>query len=290
LTWNVSRQLELTAAARYDDERYDNTTYTDRTQTTVVPVLSKDGTPVDTQRERGSAFQPKGQVSFHFTDDVMGYATVSRGFRAGYFNTGAFTLPEHTTNYELGLKSALLDRRLVANVAAFHIDYSDQQFSSIVAQYPFRLAVTIPKTKIDGVEFESTAIASRFVSFGLGLGYLSAKVADGSNSPAAPRFNANASVDFTCPVFLDWKARLHVDDRYNSLQYLATENQQPVGAKNYVNLRGGVQNERYDIAAFVRNATDERQATFAGSDNFAGGYIRYQNAPRSYGVEVKVMF
>ncbi len=290
LTWKVTSRLELAAAARYDAERYDNTSYTDRTETTIVQVLSKDGTLVDTQHEKGDAFQPKGQVSYHFTDDIMGYATVSRGFRAGYFNTGAFTLPEHTTNYELGLKSTLLDRRVVMNAAAFHIDYSDQQFSSIIAQFPFRVAVTIPKTKIDGFEYESTAVVSRFVSFGLGIGYLDAKVEDGSRSPAAPRFDASATADFTYPLQLGWKVRLHADDRYNSLQYLETENQQPVGAKNFLNLRAGVQSDRYDIAGFVRNATDRREATLAGSADFAGGYVRYQNEPRSYGVEVKAWF
>jgi hypothetical protein len=40
----------------------------------------------------------------------------------------------------------------------------------------------------------------------------------------------------------------------------------------------------------VRNLTDRREATLAGSGPFAGGYVRYQNEPRSYGVEVKVNF
>ncbi len=290
LIWKATQRLELSAAVRYDDERYNNTTYTDRTKSTVVPVLSTNGTPIDTQRETANAFQPKGQVSFHFADDVMGYATVSRGFRAGYFNTGAFTLPEHTTNYELGVKSTFWDRRVVANAAAFHIDYSDQQFSSIIPQYPFRIAVTIPKTKINGLEYESTLIASSFASFSIGLGYLDAVVSDGSRSPAAPRVNANVGMDLTHPAFLEWKARLHVDDRFNSPQYLSTADTQGIPAKNYVNLRLGVQNDHYDIAAFVRNATDERQSTFAGSENFTGGYVLYQNQPRSYGLEVRVTF
>ena len=291
LIWKVTHQLELTAAARYDDETYRNTSFTDRTLATVVPVFDKNGNLEDTQKETADAFQPKGQASWRFTDDVMGYATVSRGFRAGYFNTGAFTLPEHTTNYELGLKSTFWDRRIIANAAVFHIDYSNQQFSTIIAQFPFRIAVTIPKTSINGAEYESTLLASRFVSFGLGLGYLNAVVADsGGQSPAAPRFNGNASADFTYPLVQDWKARLHVDDRYNSLQYLSTGDTQAVPAKNFVNLRAGVQSDHYDIAAFVRNATNERQAAIAGTPNFTGGYIRDQNEPRSYGIEVRASF
>ncbi len=218
----------------------------------------------------------------------MSYFTVSRGFRAGYFSTGSFTLPEHTTNYELGVKSILLDRRIEANAAAFHIDYSDQQFSTITTDAPYRLSVTIPKTRINGLELESTFIATSFLNFSIGAGYLDAKVGDGTRSPAAPRFNLNASADFAYPIVADWKATLHLDDRFNTSQYLSTGDTQQVPEKNYVNLRAGVRNEHYDITGFVKNLTDERQATHASVDNFTGGYPRYQNLPRSYGIEVRI--
>jgi len=48
-------------------------------------------------------------------------------------------------------------------------------------------------------------------------------------------------------------------------------------------------NERYDIALFVRNVTDRREQTQAGVEA-AGGFLRFQNEPRSYGVEVKASF
>ena len=291
LIWKMTERLELSAAGRYDDEIYKNAGYTNRAFDTVIPALSPQGTPENTQRETADAFQPKGQVSYHFTDDVLAYATVSRGFRAGYFISGNYTLPEHTTNYELGLKTTEWNRRIVANLAVFHIDYTDQQFESQIAEFPFRSAITIPKTDINGVEYESTLLASRFVTFGVGLGYLNATVANGGGeSPDTSHFNGNASADFTYPLVNQWKARLHIDDRYDSMQYLATGDTQPVPAKNFLNLRAGIQNEHYDVTAFVRNATDTREATIAGVliPNF--GVIRYQNEPRSYGLEVRTTF
>jgi iron complex outermembrane recepter protein len=289
LTWKATDRLELAFSGRYDDERYANTAYTNRDVNVVVPVLSVNGTPEDTQYEKGDAFQPKGQISYHFDQDIMGYVTVSRGFRAGYFEDGSFNLPEHTTNYEIGLKTELLDRRLVMNAAVFHIDYSDQQFYAFINMPPYVVPDTIPKTGINGFEYESTAVVSRFVTFGLGLGYLDATVSDGTASPVSPRFDGNATMDATYPVYADWKARLHIDDRYNSSQYLATDDQQPIGAKNFVNLRAGLQNDRWEIMGFAHNLTDRRTATMEGA-TFAGGYVRYDNEPRSYGVEVKAHF
>ena len=41
---------------------------------------------------------------------------------------------------------------------------------------------------------------------------------------------------------------------------------------------------------FAHNLTDRCTATLEGIYSFAGGYVRYQNEPRSYGVEVKAHF
>ena len=177
---------ELSVEARYDDQRYTDTGYTDAAETTVVPVYSANGTLVDTQVERASAFQPKGQVSYHFDGDRMAYVTVSKGFRAGFFDTGAFAQPEHTVNYEVGFKSMWLEHRLSANLAAFHIDYSNQQTSTLINVPPFRIPVTIPKTSIDGAEYESSFRVNDILTLSGGVGYLDAVVADGTPSPNAP--------------------------------------------------------------------------------------------------------
>jgi len=287
--WHASARIDLTMAARYDDETYEDTQYTDQTLSAIQPAY-QNGVLVNTQHQTANSFQPKGQLSYHLTDDTMGYLTISRGFRAGFFNFGLYTLPEHTTNYELGVKSTFWDRRVLMNAAAFYIDYSDQQYYTNIATPPFVVTLTIPKTNIEGAELETTMLASRYVTFGGSLGYLYSEVAHGGGwSPDTPRFNGNAYVDFTVPVSESWKARLHVDDRYNTRQYLGQGNTLPSPAKNFLNLRAGVQNGRYDIAAFVRNVTNEREQTQAGVA-VAGGFLRFQNEPRSYGVEVKASF
>ncbi len=288
-TWKVTPKIEFMAAGRYDKEKYWNTGYTTRTESIIVPTYAPNGTLIDTQEEHANAFQPKGQVSYHFTDAEMGYVTVSRGFRAGFYQSGQYTLPEHSTNYELGLKSTLWDRRIVSNAAVFHIDYSNQQFTTDINTPPFIVSLTIPKTNINGAEYESTLLVSRSLSFGLGLGYLHAVVADGTKAPAAPSFNASATMDFTYPIVEDWNFKFHLDDRFNASQYLDTEDSQPIPSANFVNLRTGVAFGRYEVMGYMRNATDERIATFAGVIA-GGGYVRSQNEPRSYGIDVRASF
>lgn len=285
----LTRALELTFAGRYDNDKDQNTNYADGSLSTVVPVLAPNGTLLLEQTFRSASFQPKGQVSYRFNDDIMTYATVSRGFRSGFWTIGTYSVPEHTTNYEVGIKSSLWDRRATLNVAAFHIDYSDQQYTTFTNEPPYAFATTIPKTKINGAELETVAQLTRLLNIGVGIGYLDAKVSDGTRSPGTPRFNANVSADFGLPLNNRWNLRAHADDRFNSDLYLAIGNLQRLPSKNYLNLRLGVDDGRYAFNLFMKNATDTRQSTAPGADLVAG-FLRYQNEPRSYGGEVRISF
>jgi iron complex outermembrane receptor protein len=77
---------------------------------------------------------PKFSIAFDFTDDIMSYATVSKGYLAGGYNYSLVTNnnnftydSEYTWNYEAGIKTAWLDNRLMANAAVFYIDIKDKQ-------------------------------------------------------------------------------------------------------------------------------------------------------------------
>ena len=65
-------------------------------------------------------------LTYAVNDDVNLYARISRGFKSGGWNTDyvGSTLnldfnPEFATAYELGIKSRLLDNRLLFNAAGF---------------------------------------------------------------------------------------------------------------------------------------------------------------------------
>jgi iron complex outermembrane recepter protein len=289
LSWDATERLEITAAARYDDNEYRDTQYTTRERSTTVPVFDRQGSLTDTQLEEADAFQPKVQLSYRLYEDFMVYATWSRGFRAGSFNTGSFTRPERTTNYEIGAKTTLFDRRMVLNTAVFHIDYSDQQFSTVVSTPPFRMPVTIPESKIDGAELEATVLATRALSFSGAVGYLDSRERGGARSPIAPRWTASFATDLVLPITDRWNFRLHGDYRYTNSLYLSRNELTQLGAKDFVNARAGIENERWKAMAFVDNLFDTRQITTDGAF-IGGGYVRAQNRPRSFGVEVSYRY
>src|SRR5579871_741606 len=89
----------------------------------------------------------KYNTSYRFTPDVMLYATVSDGYRAGVVNQdpvcgGAVThncilpdqvvtKPDTTRNYELGLRSAWFDKRLTFNGDVYYIKWRDIRVSTV---------------------------------------------------------------------------------------------------------------------------------------------------------------
>ncbi len=103
-----------------------------------------------------------------FTDKTMIYATYSRGYKGGGFNTpcqegaigsGTGTCPypadynpEFIDAYEVGTKNTLLGGSLQLNLTGFYYNYTGYQVSEIVAESSVNLNVN---AKIYGVEFES---------------------------------------------------------------------------------------------------------------------------------------
>jgi len=82
-----------------------------------------------------NSFTPKFVADYNFTQDIMGYASATKGFKSGGFNLLAVQAPyspESLWAYEIGLKTKSFDGRLIANVSAFYYDYTNMQVGKIV--------------------------------------------------------------------------------------------------------------------------------------------------------------
>src|SRR6202012_1158976 len=73
----------------------------------------------------------KTALDYQFTDSVLGYVSVSDGFKSGTFNLITYdpvaVRPEVLYAYEVGIKSDLLDRRVRIDGAAFQYNIKDPQ-------------------------------------------------------------------------------------------------------------------------------------------------------------------
>jgi iron complex outermembrane receptor protein len=172
-----------------------------------------------------SEFTPRIAVDYQITDDVMGYASWSRGFRSGGWNGRATTPssigpydPETVDNYEIGLRSQFFDNRLQLNLTYFHDKYSDKQESQIFAfgNATETIVDNAAQATINGIELETQYIVTDHLSLRGQWGFVkgkydefeafnraTGKIEDVSNIREfgfAPEFNLGIGADYLQPL------------------------------------------------------------------------------------------
>ncbi|HEV7612427.1 MAG TPA: TonB-dependent receptor [Steroidobacteraceae bacterium] len=110
---------------------------------------------------KDSAFTYLITPRFRFTPDVMVYARVATGFRNGGPNPTctAFDLPCHfdpdrTHDYEVGLKAAFLEHRLVVDTSIFYMPWKDIQLPYLPACGCASTVINAGNAKSQGIELK----------------------------------------------------------------------------------------------------------------------------------------
>lgn len=124
---------------------------------------------------------PKLSAKYHFTEKNFIYTTVAKGYKSGGFNISFEVLdnmsfdPEYSWNYEAGIKSHLFNNRLTMNIAAFYIDWKNQQISQTIPSGQGRIQVNAGKSRSKGIEFESSLLITDNLEINTSYGYTDAK-------------------------------------------------------------------------------------------------------------------
>ena len=133
-------------------------------------------TVVNTEKSFSNV-SPQAAISYRARPDAIVYVSATGGFKAGGFNPASPAGQdaygeEHTWNYEGGLKSAWVGRRVTTNVSVFSIDWQDLQLNLPNPQVPGQFYISnVGKARSSGAEFELNARAkdgcSVFATFGV---------------------------------------------------------------------------------------------------------------------------
>ncbi|HXR26127.1 MAG TPA: TonB-dependent receptor, partial [Candidatus Binataceae bacterium] len=102
----------------------------------VIDGSAAEGVPYTSLSHTWSDFSPKLTLNYEFEPKTMGYLTVSKGFKGGAYNSGAFQSapidPETLWDYELGVKADVTNHFRV-DVSAFWYDYTNIQVQAFGA-------------------------------------------------------------------------------------------------------------------------------------------------------------
>lgn len=346
-TWHASDQWDVTIGGRYTSDDVDNSLRAFSAAPTCDPAdpacdffggFTNVARPASTASSSFSDFAPRLALAYAASDQVNLYGVISKGYKAGGNSVGnntnqpgepAFSVPfseETLWNYEIGIKSELLDRRLRLNASAFFLQWEDFQMEAFRFLTPgdlssnFEQAVNIEEAEASGLEVEFLALLNDYLTIGGAAGLLNTEIKSattveitggamvdlqGLDIPKAPEYTFHLFGEARFPwQDNEWWVRAEVvsrDGQYSDIEGLT--NQQtlsfreigpgefPYLSPSYTvfNLRGGIEWERVGVTLYVQNLGDEEYYT-GTQENFGVSGIRLRPHPRIFGGAVNFNF
>ncbi len=174
-------------------------------------------------------FTPKVGIDYRPNNDVMLYASWSRGYRSGGFSPRAATAltastpfqPETVDAYEIGAKLAAFNRKLEVNLAGYISDYKDMQQNLTVPGGPLgnqTITGNVPGgAMIKGIEMDATVRITPQLTITASTAYMKSHFRNFVTNGAfgtqivpfdysanrliyAPKFTSSLNADYTVPT------------------------------------------------------------------------------------------
>jgi iron complex outermembrane receptor protein len=300
-TYEFSPEWEIDAAIRYDEDSRRNTT--DTPQSFLPDKTAHTG---EVRHETFSATQPKGTLRYKPTDNLTFYGGWSRGFRSGGFNqtgVGAVAASEKkfgvhdvfnaevADTWEVGAKSQFLDRRLSANLAAFHTKSHNGYFFFYDSVTSTQNLGNLDAT-YKGAELELTAKATDRLDLYANFGYTDGKITHmedptvvGNKPPLLTKDTVNAGAQYRQPLGDGLNGVLRLDYQKIGRTWWDPYNVTSRDPVNLVNLRAGLDAERWSATAWSKNLTNKLY-----NAEFSPGGFLWRAPPRRYGVDFTFKF
>ena len=258
-------------------------------------------------------FSPKLGLEFQAGNDLLLYASFSKGYKTGGWTTRLTTPqpagtsaptfgPEKATTYEAGVKSQFLDRKVVLNLAGFYTDYKGIQLNFQVGTSP--TLQNAGNAHIYGFEAELQARPVPELTIGANVGYTHARysflspfvtgVTLASSLPKTPEWKFTLSPVYTIDLESHGSVLLSADYTRTSSLYNDTENtpllRRPGTDALNASITYRAPGERWSLSVGGTNLTDNRYLT-TGQNQVAGGetYGTY-NRPREWYATARVKF
>jgi outer membrane receptor protein involved in Fe transport len=233
----------------------------------------------------------------------MLYASATKGYKAGGFDARAnnpfsFEFEEESaTSFEIGEKTRLLDGALEVNAALFFTNYDNLQ----VSQYDGTLGFNVgnaKETKVKGLELDGRWAATDDLTVAYAYSWLDFEFTDfkngncynrqvstgavvngvalcnytGMRGQYTPKHSMSLSFDHVYPLSngLILASSLMYNFRGEQNVHDNLDPKMLVDATSRINLRVGLESDRWQVAFVGKNLSDEEMLTYAGNVPLSG--------------------
>jgi iron complex outermembrane receptor protein len=300
--YDLSENLELSFALRYDEDKRENTTLT---PTAFLPVVGgmQQGTTGEVRTNTWSESQPRLTLRYTPTDSLTLFGGYSKGFRSGGFNqtgvageaaaAGLFGVgdlfdAEVAETLEFGLKSQLADNRVALNFSVFDTEAEGSYFFVFLQASSTQNLGNLDEVQYQGFEFDVNARVTDNFDVFFGYGYTDSEItsfvdptAVGNQAPLVSEDTVNLGVQFQRPVGqLGLELFLRADYQRIGDTYWEPYNDTVRDPVNLLDLRAGINGNGWSIVAWQKNVNDvEYNAEFS-----PGGFV-FKAKPRRWGID-----
>jgi iron complex outermembrane recepter protein len=321
-TFNATDALRFIAGGRYT--RDEVTAFHDRIPSPIAgPGVRTDGSGYRLSTD-DSNFSPRAGIQFDFSDDFMGYATYSRGYKGPAFNVFFNQNPdqlnaieaETADSYEVGFKTTLLEQRLLFNTAVFYAQYDDFQANNfdLLNGVVITRLTNAGEISTRGAEIDLLARPTDNFTLSGGVAYTDAQIDEfklppgspstdtrkGERLPLAPEWKASLSASWRIALPTSFDLELGATGSYTDEQVSDLNNnplQRPaltIDSYSLVDANIALvdDSDRYRVNLMINNVFDESYASLI-TPGGPGGSFRYlipRDADRYVGVSVRVNF
>ena len=286
-------------------------------QTDVTGVWTNFGLPSLSYAGKtdNSDVAPTVSLSYRLDPRVMVYARVAEGFKSAAFNidlvsspTGLAAGPERAITYEVGFRSAFLNRKLRLSMAVFDTAYDDLQVSQLLGAGV--VLDNAARANIHGVEADFVASPLRNLRLDASFGYLSAHYDRYQNcgAPAsegggftdcsgktlidAPELTAHFAAEYAYPVSLG-DLVLRTDVKQESPVFFEATNSPrfEAAAHTVADVRMGLRTAKWDFFLWSKNVGDAIYITYRDDRTTAGApQTTSYGDPRTFGASLTLRY
>ncbi len=304
-TLHLGDRLGLTAGLRYTDEKKRATVFV------ISPISNIVYVPQQVLADRWHSLTPRFAVDFQVSDNLLAYASASRGFKSGGFNGRPSNLaslttfdPEKVWSYEAGVKSEFFDRRVRLNLAGFTADYSNIQLSrqTIIAGVLISDISNVASSRVKGVEAELVLAPVSGLELSAAAGYTDNKytkvqagavVTQANKIPYAPDWTVNLSARYRADLG-PGTLTPSVNYAYRASTYTTPNNSAFSRLPSYGLLSGRLAyaptDGIWEVSVFGTNLADKRYKISIGDSNGVGLVYNVYGPPRELGVAFGLHF
>lgn len=307
-TYSLTEKWKFTLGGRLnrDERKVDETVHFDWS-----PFISFDHTMNESKTH--TDWNGRAIISFLPTDNHTIFASVSRGYKPGgyqtYHNVPMYGTAENTPGfdestswaYELGYKGLFLDRRLGLDVSAF---FNDTEGECILGYAADNSSIFYNlDTYSYGLEIASRLRATEALSLGANIAITRAElredkvlianlgqdaVSKGDTLPTVPRFSSYIFSEYRQNITKDIAGFVRADFNWRSTTYLDITHYAKNGGYGLLNMRLGLESDKYSVILYGDNLTDKEYITYA-LGNFQGVAV-YPARGREIGVKLAAYF